>query len=131
MASIIGIDHVQVAMPPGGEALARRFYGGVLGLPELAKPANLAVRGGLWFSCGPLQLHLGGEQNFQAAKKAHPALLVDDLDGFLPGLVAHGIELRHEEAIAGAKRIAIADPFGNRVELVERLAASPDARATR
>lgn len=131
MANIIGIDHIQVAMPPGGEAVARQFYGGVLGLPELAKPANLAVRGGLWFSCGAQQLHLGGEQNFQAAKKAHPALLVDDLDGFLPGLIVHGIELRHEEAIAGAKRVALVDPFGNRVELVERLASSADARATR
>ena len=131
MAGIVGIDHVQVAMPPGGEAQARRFYGGVLGLPELTKPANLAVRGGLWFGCGAQQLHLGGEQNFEPARKAHPALLVDDLDGFLPGLIAHGIELRHEEAIAGAKRVAVADPFGNRVELIERGAGRPDARATR
>jgi hypothetical protein len=131
MANIIGIDQVQVAMPPGGEVLARRFYGGVPGLPALAQPASLAVRDGLWFGCDALQLHLGGERNSQAAKKPHPALLLGGQDGFLPGLMPHGIELRHEEAIAGTRRVALADPLGHCVEPVERLPAAPDARASR
>ena len=77
--AVYGIDHVQLAMPAGGEALARRFYGEVLGLTEIPKPANLAARGGAWFECGPLQLHLGVEADFRPAKRAHPALLVTDL----------------------------------------------------
>ncbi len=124
MAKIIGIDHVQVAMPAGGEATARRFYAGVLGLAELSKPANLAVRGGLWFACGAQQLHLGAEPYFVAAKKAHPALLVDDLAAFLATLRARDVELRFDEPIAGAERAAITDPFGNRIELIERHAAT-------
>lgn len=122
MASIIGIDHVQVAMPAGGEALARQFYGAVLGLAELDKPAHLAVRGGLWFACGGQQLHLGGEPAFQPARKAHPALLVDDLGAFLALLAERGYAAAHDVPLADAHRSTIADPFGNRVELIERLA---------
>lgn len=129
IATIIGIDHVQVAMPAGGEAVARRFYGDILGLPELSKPPQLALRGGLWFACGPLQLHLGAEPYFQPAKKAHPALLVDDLDVFMAALGKQGVELRLDEPIAGAKRAALSDPFGNRIELIERLADAAPASA--
>ncbi|MES2743173.1 MAG: VOC family protein [Pseudomonadota bacterium] len=124
MAKIIGIDHVQVAMPAGGEETARRFYGGVLGLAELPKPEQLAVRGGVWFACGAQQLHLGAEPYFVAAKKAHPALLVDQLGALLAILRARGVELRLEPPIAGAERATIADPFGNRIELIERQAVS-------
>ena len=81
--AVHGIDHVQLAIPVGGEARARRFYGEILGLVEVPKPPNLATRGGAWFRCGPLQLHLGVESDFRAAKKAHPALLVSDLAGLL------------------------------------------------
>lgn len=122
MARIIGIDHVQVAMPQGGEALARQFYGALLGLAELDKPDHLAVRGGLWFACGAQQLHLGGEAAFQPAGKAHPALLVDDLDAYLALLAGRGFEAQHDIPLAAARRATIADPFGNRIELIERLA---------
>jgi catechol 2,3-dioxygenase-like lactoylglutathione lyase family enzyme len=123
MARIIGIDHVQVAMPAGGEETARRFYAGVLGLDEIAKPSALALRGGLWFACGSQQLHVGAEPYFRPAKKAHPALLVDELDEFLAALTALGIDITPQEPIAGARRAAVADPFGNRVELLQRVPA--------
>jgi catechol 2,3-dioxygenase-like lactoylglutathione lyase family enzyme len=73
MPKVTALDHVQVAMPQGQEAAARAFYGGVLGLPEIAKPESLAARGGVWFQCGHQQLHLGVEEDFRPAKKAHPA----------------------------------------------------------
>jgi catechol 2,3-dioxygenase-like lactoylglutathione lyase family enzyme len=118
MATITGIDHVQLAMPVGAEAQARAFYAGVLGLPEIPKPAPLAVRGGLWFQCGPAQLHLGGEDNFRANNKAHPALTVDDLPGLLTELGARGLDVKPEEPVAGRQRASVLDPFGNRVELI-------------
>jgi catechol 2,3-dioxygenase-like lactoylglutathione lyase family enzyme len=121
MGKIIGIDHVQLAMPAGAEDQARAFYGAVLGLDELPKPAKLAVRGGVWFACGALQLHLGAEAGFQPARKAHPALLVDDLGGYLAQLQARGLEAGYDEPLADARRSTIADPFGNRIELIERL----------
>ena len=122
MAKIIGIDHVQLAMPAGAEAQARAFYSGTLGLAEIAKPAHLAVRGGAWFDCGQgLQVHLGGEAGFLPAKKAHPALLVDDLAGYLALLAERGYAADYDEPLADAKRATIADPFGNRIELIERL----------
>jgi len=123
MATIIGIDHVQIAMPEGAEEQARRFYSGVLGLPELVKPAHLAVRGGAWFACGAQQLHLGGEASFTAAKKAHPALLVDDLAALLIVLAERGLAAQFDVPLADARRSTIFDPFGNRIELIERLPA--------
>jgi catechol 2,3-dioxygenase-like lactoylglutathione lyase family enzyme len=121
MGKIIGIDHVQLAMPAGAEDQARAFYGAVLGLDELPKPAKLAVRGGVWFACGALQLHLGAEAGFQPARKAHPALLVDDLAAYLAQLQARGLEAGYDEPLEDARRSTIADPFGNRIELIERL----------
>ena len=120
MAKITGIDHVQVAMPAGSEGPARAFYSGMLGLPEIPKPAHLAVRGGAWFQCGAAQLHLGADAGFQAAKKAHPALTVDGFEEFAAALAAQGIEVRPEEEVAGLRRATIFDPFGNRVELIEQ-----------
>lgn len=120
MAHINGIDHVQVAMPPGAEDAARAFYTGVLGLPEIPKPADLAARsGGCWFAAGHLQIHLGGEAGFMPAKKAHPALTVDGFDEYVAQLAARGIEVTADVMVAGRKRAGIYDVFGNRIELIE------------
>jgi catechol 2,3-dioxygenase-like lactoylglutathione lyase family enzyme len=117
---VYGIDHVQLAMPAGGEAQGRAFYAALLGLTELAKPANLARRGGLWFQCGSLQLHLGVEADFRPAGRAHPALLVTDLETILKLLRAQGCEVNTDEPLAGCERAFTRDPFGNRIELIER-----------
>ncbi len=119
MTYITGIDHVQLAMPVGAEGIARTFYTGILGLEEIEKPAVLAVRGGVWFACGGAQLHLGADPDFQAAKKAHPALLVRDFDLLAQALEAHGVALTPEDMVAGRRRATLFDPFGNRVELIQ------------
>jgi len=118
MATITGIDHVQLAMPIGSEGIARAFFTGILGLVEIEKPAHLAVRGGVWFQCGSTQLHLGGDPDFVAAKKAHPAFLVDSVDGVLQRLRDNGVEGTGEEPVAGRQRAVFFDPFGNRLELI-------------
>ena len=120
-----GIDHVQLAMPAGGEQLARQFYGKLLGLTEIPKPPNLAALGGAWFQCGPLQLHLGVESEFRPAKKAHPALLVTELGDLLKSLTAAGFEVRYDtEPVQGFDRAFTSDPFGNRIELLSAHAKS-------
>jgi catechol 2,3-dioxygenase-like lactoylglutathione lyase family enzyme len=119
MSFVTGIDHVQVAMPSGAEAQARAFYGGVLGLTEVPKPADLAVGGGLWFQTGSSQVHLGGETPFIAARKAHPALTVGDFAGFVAHLTQQGVEVRPELVVAGRQRASISDVFGNKIELIE------------
>jgi catechol 2,3-dioxygenase-like lactoylglutathione lyase family enzyme len=117
VAMITGIDHVQLAMPRGREDAARSFYAGVLGMTELPKPPLLAVRGGCWFASGAAVLHLGVEEPFAAARKAHPALLVDDLDGLFGVLTSAGHEcVRADGEIPGVRRFHTHDPFGNRVE---------------
>jgi catechol 2,3-dioxygenase-like lactoylglutathione lyase family enzyme len=113
--AVIGLDHVQVAAPPGCEAQARAFYGDALGLAELEKPPALAARGGVWFACGAQQLHVGVEDPFTPARKAHPALLVADLDALVGRL---GGDVEWDDAIPGLRRCYVADPFGNRLELV-------------
>lgn len=118
---IIGFDHVQLAMPPGGEDRVRAFYCGVLGLVEQAKPADLAARGGCWFDGPGVALHLGVEEGFRPAAKAHPALLVDDLAAFCERLAAHGVAFTPGSPLEGYERGDIADPFGNRIELMQRL----------
>lgn len=118
---IAGIDHVQVAMPEGAEAAARAFYGELLGLVEVPKPAVLAARGGVWFACGPGQLHLGVETPFAPAGKAHPALRVasrEALDALAARLDAAGCAVRFDQAIPELRRFYVADPFGNRLELL-------------
>jgi catechol 2,3-dioxygenase-like lactoylglutathione lyase family enzyme len=113
------IEHVQLAMPPGKESEARTFYEGVLGIPEVPKPANLAKRGGCWFVRGTLKIYLGVENDFRAARKAHPALLVEDLPALKALIKAAGYSFNTDEPLAGYDRIYINDPFGNRIELME------------
>lgn len=123
MIAFVGVDHVQLAAPPDGEAEARAFYGGLLGLEEIVKPPALAARGGCWFQCGAQQIHIGIEAEFRAAKKAHPALRLADRAGFdalLARLSARGVAIkRDDEEIPGVTaRFFIADPWGNRLELL-------------
>jgi catechol 2,3-dioxygenase-like lactoylglutathione lyase family enzyme len=118
---ILALDHVQLAMPAGGEEEARAFYEGVLGVPEVRKPPNLAKRGGCWFEHDALKIHLGVEPDFRAARKAHPALLVEGLPGVKQAIEAAGFPLRSDEPLAGYDRIYVDDPFGNRIELLEPL----------
>ena len=112
-----GLDHVQVAAPPGSEEAARAFYGGLLGLEELPKPAELRGRGGCWFRVGAQELHVGIEEAFAPARKAHPGLVTDDLAGVVGRLRAAGAEVIEDRAIPGVERVYVADPFGNRLEL--------------
>ena len=118
---IYGIDHVQIAMPPGEEAQARAFYGDILGLREVPKPAVLAGRGGVWFEQGTLKLHLGVEHDFQPARKAHPALLVHGLIDLGERCRQAGYSVSSDVALAGYERLHVIDPFGNRIELMERI----------
>ena len=113
------IEHVQLAMPPGREAEARKFYGELLGIPEKPKPLPLARRGGCWFESGELKVHLGVEANFQPARKAHPAFIVDDLPALEAALRAAGVAVKGDEPLEGFRRIFVDDPFGNRIELME------------
>jgi catechol 2,3-dioxygenase-like lactoylglutathione lyase family enzyme len=116
---IIAIEHVQLAMPRGMENIAREFYQGVLGIPEIPKPPHLAKRGGVWFERGMLKVHLGVEADFRPAQKAHPALLVVDLEGLMARLREHDITLVEDDPLEGYLRVYVADPFGNRIELME------------
>jgi catechol 2,3-dioxygenase-like lactoylglutathione lyase family enzyme len=118
------LDHVQVAMPPGGEERARAFYGDLLGLAEIPKPANLAARGGVWFAVGPRQLHLGVDPDFRPARKAHPALRVRDLAELVERCRAAGVAVVEDEPLAGFDRVYVADPFGNRLEILEACAGT-------
>lgn len=113
------IDHVQLAMPAGGEVEARAFYGDLLGLPEQPKPRRLARRGGCWFESGTVKIHLGVEVDFRPAKKAHPALLVTDLAAMVRHLTAAGVAVVDDEPLDGHHRVYVSDPFGNRLELLE------------
>lgn len=115
--TIIRIDHVQVAAPPGCEAAARAFYGELLGLEELAKPEALRARGGCWFRVGGQELHVGVEESFAPARKAHPGLVVDDLHALEERLRAAGYEPRPDDSLPGRARCHLDDPFGNRLEL--------------
>ncbi len=117
--SVTGLDHVQLLMPAGREAEARAFYSELLGLAEIPKPGSLAGRGGLWLQAGTCELHLGVDPDFRAATKAHPGLVVDDLDAFAERLRHAGREVKSDTPIDGRRRLFTADPFGNRIELIE------------
>ncbi|MDA0183997.1 VOC family protein [Solirubrobacter phytolaccae] len=118
--AVIGLDHVQIAAPPGCEKAARRFYGELLGLAELPKPEPLRARGGVWFAVGAQQLHVGIEEPFQPALKAHPAFRVEAaaLDEVAARLQQAGTEVAWDHALADVRRFFVADPWGNRVELL-------------
>jgi catechol 2,3-dioxygenase-like lactoylglutathione lyase family enzyme len=115
---IVRLDHVQLAMPKGREAEAEAFYAGLLGLVSLPKPEPQAARGGCWFAKGPVAVHLGVEEDFRPARKAHPALVVRDLPALEVALRAAGVEVRpNRDALPGAGAY-VDDPFGNRIELI-------------
>ena len=113
------IDHVQVAIPRGGEPEARRFYDAFLGLAEQPKPDNLAKRGGCWFEAGAVKVHCGVEDPFRAARKAHIAFKVDDVAALATRARAAGFETADDEPLPGHDRIYIYDPFGNRLEFLK------------
>ena len=117
---ILGIDHVQLAMPAGGESKARAFYEQVLGLREIPKPPTLAGRGGVWFGNDAVQLHLGVEPDFLPARKAHPALLVDELDAIEAACKAAGFTPQRDGDLPSYSRFYVTDPFGNRLEFLQR-----------
>jgi catechol 2,3-dioxygenase-like lactoylglutathione lyase family enzyme len=116
---LVAIEHVQLAMPAGQEDLARAFYRDVLGLREVPKPPDLAKRGGVWFESDAVKVHLGVDPSFRPATKAHVAFLIEDL----PELIARCRAAGHavtSEPLEGFARVYVSDPFGNRLELMER-----------
>jgi catechol 2,3-dioxygenase-like lactoylglutathione lyase family enzyme len=121
--TLLALDHVQLAMPAGREAEARAFYVGVLGLVERAKPANLARRGGCWFESGPVKVHLGVDVDFHPAGKAHPAFLVEDVRVLARKAETAGYRVVSDEPLDGYDRLYVYDPFGNRIELMQRVAS--------
>ena len=119
---ILSIDHIQIAMPAGEEERARTFYMGILGFIEIPKPAKLAKRGGVWLQSENVQLHLGIEPNFHPARKAHPAFIVDDLNLLITKVQNAGCETdTTQPPLDGFKRAHVFDPFGNRIELMEKI----------
>jgi catechol 2,3-dioxygenase-like lactoylglutathione lyase family enzyme len=116
---VIGIDHVQIAAPRGCEQEARNFFGRLLGLEEIEKPAPLRSRGGCWFKVGSRQLHIGVEEDFRPAGKAHPAFAVDDIEKAFAVMAAAGVRCVWDDAHDGIRRFYAADPWGNRLEFTE------------
>jgi len=116
---ILGIDHIQIAMPANGEDLARKFYGELLGLVEIDKPAELASRGGCWFKLDGFGIHLGVDEDFRPARKAHPAFAVTDLDALKTKMTAAGVQIKIDPATSNTKRFHAQDPFGNRLEFIQ------------
>ncbi len=114
-----GLHHVQLAIPQGAEQMCRAFWHEVLGFTELEKPAALAARGGCWFRDGGVEVHLGVENDFQPARKAHPGILVRGIDALAARLEAQGVEVWWDEDFPGMRRFYTADPFGNRLEMLE------------
>jgi catechol 2,3-dioxygenase-like lactoylglutathione lyase family enzyme len=117
VVTILRIDHVQVAGPAGCEAAARDFYSGLLGLEELPKPEALRARGGVWFRVGTEELHIGVEEPFAPARKAHPGFVDSDLDALRGRLRAARIAFADDDKIDGVDRLFVDDPFGNRLEV--------------
>ena len=113
------LDHVQIAAPPDCEGAAREFYGALIGLTEIPKPPVLAARGGVWFQVGEEQLHIGVEQEFQPARKAHPAFATADLDELATNLQNAGHEIIWDEALPDMRRFYVNDPWGNRIEFLQ------------
>ncbi|MGC0051615.1 VOC family protein [Brucella pituitosa] len=120
---IIQLDHIQLAMPKGEEEKARAFYEGLLGVPEVSKPQNLAARGGCWFERGSLKIHLGIDPDFIPARKAHPAFIVEELAELTETLIKAGVSVVEDEPLVGYARRYVSAPFGNRIELMEKFAS--------
>lgn len=117
--TMLRLDHVDIAIPPGGEDLCRNFYVGLLGMTEVAKPPLLALRGGAWFASGSVQIHLGVEKDFRPARKAHPGVTVADLDALAERLLGAGLNLTWDTTtIPGVRRLHVFDPVGNRLEFI-------------
>jgi catechol 2,3-dioxygenase-like lactoylglutathione lyase family enzyme len=117
LVTVIGIDHVQLAAPAGCEEAARSFFGGLLGMEELPKPEQIRARGGCWFAAGSQELHIGVEDPFSPAGKAHPGLVVADLDAVRDRFRNAAVDYEDDTKIAGVDRLFVRDPFGNRLEL--------------
>ncbi|WP_416825147.1 VOC family protein [Ectobacillus polymachus] len=113
------IDHIQLAAPLGSEETARNFFKGILGWDEIEKPKDLKKRGGVWFTFGNQQIHIGIEEPFSPAKKAHPAFEVEHIEELKRHLITNGVHVIEDDKLPGAKRFYISDPFGNRIELLE------------
>lgn len=116
---LAALDHVQLAAPPGTEDALRAFYTGALGMTEIPKPPVLAARGGCWFRAGSVQLHVGVEQDFRPAKKAHPGLRVTGIDALAARLTAHGAPVNWDDDLPGHRRFHSEDPAGNRLEFLQ------------
>jgi catechol 2,3-dioxygenase-like lactoylglutathione lyase family enzyme len=114
----LAIDHVQLAMPAGGEDTARHFFVDLLGMTEISKPTEIAKRGGCWFHSGKVEVHLGVEQDFRPARKAHPALLCGNYDALISRLKAAKVSVKEDLEIPEVRRSHVLDPFGNRIELI-------------
>jgi catechol 2,3-dioxygenase-like lactoylglutathione lyase family enzyme len=116
---ITGLDHIQLAAPPGSEERLRAFYAGVLGMTEVPKPPVLAARGGCWFAAGSAQLHIGVEEDFRPARKAHPGLRVSGIEAYADVLRSRGAEVVWDGDLPGHRRFYTDDPVGNRLEFLE------------
>ncbi|NLU75798.1 glyoxalase [Streptomyces sp. HNM0575] len=116
---IDSLDHVQLAAPPSSEDALRAYYSGVLGMTEIPKPPVLAARGGCWFAAGSAVLHLGAEEDFRPARKAHPGLRVRGIDAFAARLTAAGAAVTWDRELPGHRRFYSCDPVGNRLEFLE------------
>ena len=117
--AFVHLHHVQLAIPRGGEGECRAFWGDVLGMQELEMPTVLAARGGCWFRSGGFEIHLGVEDDFAPARKAHPGILVARIDDVAARLVASGVEVTWDDTFPGHRRFYAADPFGNRLEFLQ------------
>lgn len=113
------IDHIQLAAPQGSEDTARKFFKDILGFEEIEKPEELKKHGGVWFAFGRYQIHIGIEEPFSPAKKAHPAFEVENIAALKEHLITNSIDVMEDDKLSGAKRFYIFDPFGNRMELLE------------
>lgn len=116
--NISHIDHIQLAIPKGGESIAAAYYRDALGLKEVDKPESLKANGGVWFGNAGVNIHLGVEVDFRAAKKAHPALRVDDLDALAKRLVVAGYSVLWDDRLPNTRRFYSDDPYGNRIEFM-------------
>ncbi|MFI2379575.1 VOC family protein [Streptomyces sp. NPDC018964] len=126
---LTAVDHVQLAAPPGSEERLRAYYVDVLGMTEVPKPAALAARGGCWFEAGDVRLHLGIEDGFRPARKAHPGLEVTGIEAYAARLAAHGAPVTWDDNLPGRRRFYSEDPVGNRLEFLEPSAGAPAPRA--